>query len=145
MHKAENTSVLDAKFCHDCLLEYCRCTKKMRECEYAKPNNERFIADKIVASIRQSIIYERAPLWEVCEHNMALENDSARLDIYYICFINDCLRAIREKEIVYVFRIRHLRDILRFQPDIRVGYRDGIYYVSLPLAPKNKRRRRSLK
>ncbi len=125
-------SSLNAVNCRCCLFEKCYCTKSEAECEYINPNNEQFVADRIVSSIRNSVIYENTGFWRVYDRTFEEENDVARLDTYYIAFINDCLRAIRNMELVYVFKIKHLRDIIRFQGNVKVGYRDGIYYVYLP-------------
>ena len=136
LRRESRKSVINAKFCRDCEFEYCRCAKTEKECEFVKPDNEQFIADKITKPLRQTIIFEGVSLWEIDEQLWDLDNDATRLDIYYICFINDCLRSIRGKRIVYVFETRHIRDIMRFQPDVQIGYRDGIYYVTLPKRPR---------
>ncbi len=141
MPRLQNTSkksTLNAKFCNGCLFEFCYCTKTEEECEFVRPDNEQITTDKMVARFHKKIIFESAPLWIIGEYNRLTENDVARLELYYVCFINDCLRAIRNDQIVYVYKAKHIRDIMRFQPDIRVGCRDGIYYVSLPSRRKKK-------
>ena len=44
------------------------------------------------------------------------------LDNYYVNFINDCLALLRKGQPAYVFKVEHIRDILRFQRDIKVEY-----------------------
>lgn len=44
------------------------------------------------------------------------------LDNYYVNFINDCLSLLRKGQPAYVFRLIHIRDILRFERNINVEY-----------------------
>ena len=44
------------------------------------------------------------------------------LDAYYVGFINDCLDLIRKGYFAYIFKIEHLRDIMRFEKDIIATY-----------------------
>lgn len=47
------------------------------------------------------------------------------------CDIDYCLRDIRNGRIAYVHDKEHLAEILRFEPDINVVPKDGIFYISL--------------
>ena len=44
------------------------------------------------------------------------------LDNYYVSFINDCLALLRKGQPAYVFKVEHIRDVLRFERDIKVEY-----------------------
>ena len=44
------------------------------------------------------------------------------LDAYYVGFINDCLDLLRKGKPAYIFKIEHLRDIMRFEKEITVNY-----------------------
>lgn len=41
---------------------------------------------------------------------------------WYVQLINDCLREIRRGRAAYVFKLDHVKEILRFEPDAKFNY-----------------------
>lgn len=57
-------------------------------------------------------------------------DDVTTLDNYYVKFINDTLSEIRHGRLGYIFTLSQLRDVIRFEKNIKVRYYDGCYEVS---------------
>ena len=62
---------------------------------------------------------------------MWMEEDEDDLSeaYYYSTAINDSLKEIRKYETAFLYNLREVKDILRFEPDINIIYSDGIYYA----------------
>lgn len=56
---------------------------------------------------------------------------------YYRKFINDVLRNIRNGETDYCYELYQIRELLRFEPEMQIKYRDGVFMVSLPRKSEN--------
>ncbi len=66
-------------------------------------------------------------LKRVCTHQRAYNDKVATLDYYYVNFINDCISELRKGKTVYIFKLSHLWEIMRFCSDISATYvGDGI-------------------
>ena len=63
----------------------------------------------------------------VCTYSKATNDKVTTLDTYYVNFINDCISELRNGKTVYVFKLSHLWEILRFVDGIKAVYQgDGI-------------------
>ena len=60
------------------------------------------------------------------------------LDQYYMCFINDVLKSIRKKQTSYIFKLDHIAEIMRFEPEVQIVLKEGIFHISLPVPVKAK-------
>ena len=59
-----------------------------------------------------------------------MKNDNVTtLDDYYVRLINDTLSEIRHGHVGYVFNLSQLRDVLRFERDIKVRYNECGYEI----------------
>lgn len=68
----------------------------------------------------------------VCNSYITLHNDKkTTLSRYYREMINDSLRLIRWGKVAYVYKEEHIKDILRFHPEINVTYDGTAFSVSL--------------
>ena len=50
------------------------------------------------------------------------KNMSAFMDYYYVALINDTLSEIRRGHLAYIFSLEQLRDVMCFEPGVRVTY-----------------------
>lgn len=53
------------------------------------------------------------------------------LDSYYVDFINDSIKQLRDGKTAYVFKLYHIKDIIPFVPDFTVRYNDGIFELKI--------------
>lgn len=68
---------------------------------------------------------------------IGMKNDGVTtLDDYYVRLINDTLSEIKHGHVGYVFTLSQLRDVLRFERDIKVRY-NGCGYEILKVNYKN--------
>lgn len=56
---------------------------------------------------------------------------------YYRKFINDVLHTIRGGKSDYCYELYQIKELLRFEPDMQIKYRDGAFVVSLPHKNEN--------
>jgi len=54
------------------------------------------------------------------------------LDRYYVGLINDTLHNIRHNKLAWVFNLKQVEEVFRFEPDVEVTYDvdDGVYYLA---------------
>ena len=56
---------------------------------------------------------------------MRATNDKVTtLDTYYVNFINDCISELRKGKMVYVFKLSHIWEILKYVDNIKAIYQD---------------------
>lgn len=122
---------------HSCF-ECCKCDC----CEYVKenkheescecydfvPNNIQYFLDKIVKRYKFIVPDSKdkklkRKVYSYYDNYHGIVNDKVTtLDAYYVGFINDCLELLRKGKPAYIFKIEHLRDIMRFEKKIVVNY-----------------------
>lgn len=97
--------------CSLCL--YCDTCDHNEPCEYLAPTD-----DDAYAKIIMEQVYDECG---------SVYRDSADNN----CDIDYFLRDIRDGRIAYVYKKEHIAEILRFEPDINVVHKDGIFYITL--------------
>lgn len=61
---------------------------------------------------------------------VGIKNDNVTtLDDYYVRLINDTLSEIRHGHVGYIFTLSQLRDVLRFERDVKVRHNDCGYEI----------------
>ena len=71
---------------------------------------------------------------KVCERNWCLTNldKSDPVNTVDANIVNDTLDLIRKGKEGYVYYIRYIELLLKFQPNMAVDYDDGIFYCKIP-------------
>ena len=57
--------------------------------------------------------------------------------------INDTLSEIRKGHEAYLYNLEQVRSVLKYEPEAIIKVKDGIYYVTLDKAQRNKVRSRT--
>ena len=70
-------------------------------------------------------------------------DDATLLDTYYVAMINDTLSEIRKGHEAYLYNLEQVRSVLKYEPEAIIKVKDGIYYVTLDKAQRNKVRSRT--
>lgn len=115
--------------CNQCAMNY--------SCNFMchnKPNPMcgKFIPDNMDSFLNDVIQYFSAHvdkstdkrLKRVCTYQGATNDKITPLDAYYVGFINDCIFELRKGKMVYVFKLSHVWEILKFVDNITAKYQD---------------------
>ena len=117
------------KNCKDCL--YVNTCIKYEGCSYLKHENKDDYAERLLESLKKNITCSPTSKFESLGSAIDSYNGERSTYEYYRQMINGCLRDIRQGRTAYVFKEEHVKDILRFEPDINLSYKDGIFYITL--------------
>lgn len=118
--------------CNQCTMNPC--------CDFAchntpNPRCMKFVPDNMDNFLNDTISYfelnmtksKYNKLQRVCTYNKATNDKVTTLDTYYVNFINDCISELRNGNMVYVFKLHQLWEILRFVNGVKAEYQgDGI-------------------
>lgn len=98
------------------------------KCNSFVPNNmDDFLNYVITYSSVNIPMSKDKKLKRVCTYGHASNDRTTTLDMYYTAFINDCVSELRKGRMVYIFRLSHLWDVLRFINNVKAIYQgDGI-------------------
>ena len=105
-------------------------TSLTKDTRYSKYTN----INQIICGLRQSNIpaKERRLVRRATKSKYCTYDYIPTTDMYYVSFINNVLRNIRHGEVDYIFKIKQLKELLRYEPDLEVSYADDIFTVWLP-------------
>ena len=116
--------------CKDCLhVDLC---PRYEKCELLDNENKDTYATDLLNRLKQSIGQAATniiPLSQ-CWANLSYDDRFSTYE-YYRNMINDCLRELRSGFTTYVYNEDQVRDILRFEPDIKLACHDNIFYITL--------------
>lgn len=70
-------------------------------------------------------------------------DDATILDTYYVAMINDTLSEIRKGHEAYLYNLEQIKSVLKYEPEAIIKVLDGIYYVTLDKAQRDKVRSRT--
>lgn len=118
------------KSCKDCAhVETC---PKYDNCEYLSKANQDTYAEELMSLLRRNKKQTNQKEYPSLHGSTSPrnKNDFSTYE-YYRQMINGCLKEIRAGRIAYVYKEEHVRDIFRFEPDIKLSYKDKVFYVSL--------------
>ena len=95
-------------------------------------SDERFNPDNMDSFLNNIITYfeinmpksKNKKLNRVCTYNRATNDKVTTLDTYYVNFINDCISELRKGKMVYVFKLSHVWEILKYVDNIKAIYQD---------------------
>ena len=115
--------------CNQCAMTY--------SCHFVchnKPNPmcSKFIPDNMDSFLNDVIQYfsnhvdksADKKLKRVCTYQGATNDKITPLDSYYVGFINDCISELRKGKMVYVFKLSHVWEILKYVDNIKAIYQD---------------------
>lgn len=115
--------------CNQCAMTY--------SCHFVchnKPNPmcSKFIPDNMDSFLNDVIQYfsdhvdksTDKKLKRVCTYQGATNDKITPLDSYYVGFINDCISELRNGKMVYVFKLSHVWEILKYVDNIKAIYQD---------------------
>ena len=115
--------------CNQCAMTY--------SCHFMyhnKPNPmcSKFIPDNMDSFLNDTITYFKMnmpkskynKLQRFCTYNRATNDKVTTLDTYYVNFINDCISELRKGKMVYVFKLSHVWEILKYVDNIKAVYQD---------------------
>lgn len=103
------------------------------------PRCGNFIPDNIDAFLNRMINYMSMNIPKTSNKYLKRINVKQRvssdnitpLDSYYVDFINDSIKLLREGKTAYVFKLYHIKDIIPFVPDLTAKYNDGIFELKI--------------
>ena len=130
MRKKVNRYQHNTSMCR-CCTEIKRCLKKNRFCPRIAVKSANGSIGFDIEALKRDVPLEDSLYWPEPETDYFYVPDDELLDVYYIRYINDCLREIRSKRIAFTYKVDHIRDILRFEPNIRVRFHGDIFCVDL--------------
>ena len=120
--------------CHQCIFRY-SCTslyhnKHNPPCRNFIPNNMDEFLNSIITYFNLNCDkskYKRLKRNCVYRGAYTYNDKVTTLDSYYTGFINDCIMQLRKGKMVYVFKLSHLWEILKFVDNVKAVYQgDGI-------------------
>lgn len=118
--------------CSQCTMNY--------SCGFARhsmpnPRCGGFIPDNMDTFLNDTIAYfelnmvksKDKKLKRICTYQGATNDKVTTLDSYYVSFINDCISELHKGKMVYVFKLKHMWDILKYVDNVEAAYQgDGI-------------------
>lgn len=116
--------------CSICL--YCNTCDTNEPCEYLAPADEDAYTEQLMAELRSKTIpFPARRLGKGVLDKNAVNDGIDTTYSFHRKIINECLDDIRRGRIAYVYKKEHVAEILRFEADINVVHKDGIFYISL--------------
>lgn len=136
--------------CHQCTMNLscdfaCHNTPNPRCMKFVPNNMDRFLNDTITYFEMNMVKSKDEKLKRVCKSYQGVFNDRIKpLDNYYVDFINDNISELRNGNMVYVFKLHQLWEILRFVNGVTAVYQgDGIIGLTCKDSIKSKNKKRS--
>lgn len=115
--------------CHQSAYHYSNVEEEKRCFDFYPINMSTYI-DEVVADLRENTIpakTEYLPKMLTVTNSQFYDDKIEPLYSYYVGMINDSLKLIRKGKSAYVFSFTHIKEILRFEPDIKVAYINGSF------------------
>src|SRR5574344_760160 len=118
--------------CNQCTMNLscdfaCHNTPNPRCMKFVPDNMDDFLNDTITYFELNMVKSKDKKLKRVCTYQGATNDKVTTLDSYYTSFINDNISELRNGNIVYVFKLHQLWEILRFVDGVKAVYQgDGI-------------------
>ena len=112
--------------------------------EFVPDNMDNFLNDTITYFELNMTKSKYDKLQRVCTYSKATNDKVTTLDTYYVNFINDCISELRNGNMVYVFKLHQLWEILRFVDGVKAEYQgDGIIGLTCKDNIKSKNKKES--
>ena len=123
----------------------CHNTPNPRCMKFVPDNMDDFLNDTITYFEMNMTKSKDEKLKRVCKAYQGVFNDRIKpLDNYYVDFINDNISELRNGNMVYVFKLHQLWEILRFVDGVKAEYQgDGIIGLTCKDSIKSKNKKRS--
>lgn len=108
----------------------------------------KFVPHDVNSFLNNAILYFRMnypkskdkKLKRTCNYNGAYNDRVTTLGEYYVNFINDCINELHKGNTVYVFKISHIQEIVKFYSDVTATYvGDGIIALKGDILNKSKK------
>lgn len=122
--------------CKDCLYNDHRCIGGQENiCGHFCPIYEGTYIDTVVSWLRDNTPLSRDNTLSRCSRAFnggtgVVYDDVVTLDACYVRMINDTLKQIRQGKIAYLYSWEQIVDIMRFEKNISVDYKEGIFYIA---------------
>lgn len=114
--------------CRDCLFSD-TCTKD-KPCEHLAPVDEDDYAERLLEQLKKFNTPSPTRYLGCGMRDIKTTDDRITPTYaYHRRMINDCLRDIRAGRITYAYTELAVKDILRFEPNISLSYKDGVFYI----------------
>jgi len=120
----------------------CRCCLYVKECG-VKGEEEEVVCDyfgnresgvdcsELVANLKNGITPAgRKLLPRGKNKGWSSDDNTTPLYCYYRQMMNEALREVRAGRTAYLYCRDHLKDFLRYEPNVEVWCNDGIYYIN---------------
>ena len=105
----------------------CHNTPNPRCMKFVPDNMDDFLNDTVTYFENNMVKSKDKKLKRVCTYQGATNDKVTTLDTYYVNFINDNISELRNGNMVYVFKLHQLWEILRFVDGVKAVYQgDGI-------------------
>ena len=118
--------------CEQCCFKL-SCQKKI-PCDSFYPDNMDMYMEKVTTYLKESLPLskekrlKRHVVTALGSHGIT--SDTTTLDGYYVGMINDSLSEIRKGRTAYLFSVGQIKDVMRFERDIKVRRNECGYEVS---------------
>jgi len=100
-------------------------------CEYMFPDDEDAYCDELVDRILATIIPAgREYMPHGRNYGSLYDDGKTPLFTYYREMINGALRDVRRGGVAYLYKEEHLKDFLKYEPNVCVAMRDGVFYIT---------------
>ena len=141
MENSRINTMVDMDTCDTCLYGNSDCSKEVNNqgCEYHFRIDSTQL-EQIIENIRQRVkalgsdlVGKKLSRNSYNYFGMGITyRDDCNLDGYYVGLINDTLHNIRHKKLAWVFNLKQVEEIFRFEPNVEVTYDvdDGVYYLA---------------
>lgn len=94
------------------------CHRHSRTCNFCPQDWDLFIS-VVITNLRMCVPKETKKSYlTMCRS----DKDTILQNWFYTQLVNDSLKEIRKGNVAYVFSLYHIRDIIRFEPNISVHY-----------------------
>ena len=105
----------------------CHNTPNPRCMKFVPDNMDDFLNDTITYFEKNMVKSKDKKLKRICTYQGATNDKVTTLDTYYVNFINDNISELWNGNMVYVFKLHQLWEILRFVDGVKAVYQgDGI-------------------
>lgn len=130
LSEAEKKLFKNCAYCSKCG----KCTKHA-DCEYLWPPAQKRDNDQINTYIEMLRIVSKKSkdhkMRSPTANPMLSSSGGSTLYEYYVRTVNDCLSQIRNGLIAYAYNLDVVKTIINYEPDVKIQWRDGVFYISL--------------
>ncbi len=118
-----HNDLMKSKIEHDCSQCVNKC-KRYFTCIEFLPGDMWGFMENMVDTLKETVVpsKEKKLRRRPVKSKIPYDDKLPPVDYYFVLFINNTLSEIRNGHTAYIFSLEQLREIMRFEPDVRVAY-----------------------